>query len=137
MAKTARATIFPFWYNMEGTEEENKKYVEETGLDPCTVEVSEDPFMVHLKPLNGQEQLALKDYMVMDKVSGNVDYSADGLVKAIKMGLIGWRNINDDNGQPLAFSVSTALDILARDELRLIGYQIAIGSQISEEDRKK
>jgi len=137
MARTAAATIFPFWYNMEGTKEELQEYAEANGQDPECVEVSESPFEVQLKPLNGREQLALKDYMIVDRVSGNTDYSAEGLIKAIKMGLLDWRNIDDANGQPLKFSVNTALDTLDRNELRLIGYQIAIGAALSEDARKK
>jgi len=137
MARTARPTIFPYWYNMDGTKEDNEAFAKEKGIPVEDIEVSDTPFMVQLKPLNGQEQLSLKDLMFVNKLNDMADYTAEGLVQAIRMGLLGWKNINDADGAPLPFSIATALDVLTKDDLRLIGYQIAIGSQITEEIRKK
>ena len=140
MARTAKPTIVPFWYNMNGTKEEVEEAEKVLNLEPGSVPMPEEdatPFEVQIKPLTGAEQMALSDHLFVNQATGDVDYTAEGRLMAVRMGLIGWRNINDANESPLPFSIANAMEHLSKDDLRLVSYQVMIHSVVSEEDRKK
>jgi len=140
MAKTARATILPYWYSMEVSEEDHiafeKALQEATGAEPTPFEVDPNPFEVNIKPLTGAQQLSLKDYVCKAPLTGKLDYTYEGIIAAIRMGLKGWRNANDFDGSPMVFSMAKALDTLEDGELRKIGYEIIISSIVTDTIRK-
>ena len=140
MARTARYSIVPFWYNMQGSAEENREAERLLGLKEGELEDPEEdpaPFEVQLKPLNGAELMKLSDHLVVSKLTDKVDYTSEGRALAVRMGLVGWRNINNDSGVPIPFTAETALEILTPGELKLIVVQILNRSNFSEDLRKK
>lgn len=118
MAITALSGLAPYWYTPE----------EERG-EPAAAQFK-------LKPLNGMQFIEVMHHgeMLPDGERFVTDYS--GLQLLLKYGLLDWKNIDAENGDPLPFSRRN-FEVLPAEILQEIGREIMRRSALAEADRKK
>lgn len=120
----AEPVITPSWWQVDLDESKRKK--------------KENPkaFKVLLKPLNGIEQMSLRDHVHKTHFD-RYDYTSEGLKLALTYGLKDWMNLRDADGVEVDFSIRNAYERLPSDILERIAYEITIRSTVPEKARKK
>lgn len=124
MEITAEPVITSTWWQVNLDESKKKK------------KENAKSFKVLLKPLNGVEQMSLRDH-VHKTHFGVFDYTAEGLKLALTYGLKDWMNLRDADGVEIDFSIRNAYERLSSDILERIAYEITIRSVVPERVRKK
>lgn len=76
-----------------------------TWYTPVSEEGSEDPARFKLKPLNRAELDMVFEGRTTDS-EGNLILTARGIEHALRVGLVDWENVLDENDKPLKFSIA-------------------------------
>jgi len=76
--------LVPFWHVPEGQGD------------------NDAPTEFNLKPLDGMQHAEV--YAECKIADGMVTLSSSAIQLCLKYGLVGWKNFNDDEGQPIGFS---------------------------------
>lgn len=112
---TIKATtgLMPAWYTPKGQEGEDA------------------PASFELAPLKSPQIAGLQNEF--NRVTGEV--SGKGLYEAAKLGITGWKNFNDHEGNALEFSKAN-IDVIPYHVLVELGGEVLASSFLSEEDAK-
>lgn len=118
MAITALAGLAPYWYTPE----------EEQG-EPAAAQFK-------LKPLNGMQYLEIMHEGKVTQDGQGFVTNYQGRQMLLKYGLLDWKNVETETGDPLPFSIRN-LDMIPADILLELGNEILSKSSLAEADRKK
>lgn len=92
-----------------------------------------------LQPLSGIEFMQVSEEVKMDEATGAFRIPARAQRIALELGLKGWRNFKDDDGNEVFFTGSMAQNIarLQMEDVKEIAIEIISRSQVVEEELKK
>ncbi len=113
MTDTSLKGLAPEWFTPEDQENE------------------EAPARYNLRPLKPPQIAKLQAHF--DGETGAV--TALGLYEAAKSGIIGWENVNDQEGNPMKFTRAN-IDEIQYGRLLELGGQILANSFLTEDDEK-
>lgn len=90
-----------------------------------------------IKPLDGLQYYELQTItriVQVDKV-GNMLPNIEAVRLSLNYGLVDWENLNDANGEPIAYSADN-VGLLPSDVLYALANEIAARSALSEDQKK-
>lgn len=99
----------------------------------------EDPAEFKVRGLTGHQQ-ALVGTEVTITERGDLQFSAKGILLILRFGLLDWRNVNDDDDNPVEFAGHTPRqiqDMLHYNDQVALAAQIFNQSFLNIEDKKK
>lgn len=100
---------------------------------PSDYEDDDDPVSFKLKPLNGSQKVELASEII--EVDGDLKISGRGLLKAIRYGLVGWKNYVDSKGKDIKFNVMSAQE-LPPEILSEMAIEIWTMSELGDDEKK-
>ena len=98
---------------------------------PESQEGEEEPTRFKIRGLNGSQLLELGEFI--DSDTGNI--STAGLVAACKLGLKGWENVFDDEGEKVPFT-RVNINRLPPEIIGELGGKVFTQSLLDEDERK-
>lgn len=105
-------------------------------LDKHWLKLSEDDdteFLV--RPLNSPTMIDIRNEIDIDKETGNLLISGAGVMAACRAGLVDWKGVVDEKGEPLPFAPQH-IEWLPVDQLKLLAVRILANARVTEDERK-
>ena len=88
-----------------------------------------------IRPLNGPTRLDVHNELSRHEQTGQLLISGRGVLLACKAGLVDWKGVTDENGEPLKFSTD-AIEWLPEETLQQLTEEIYLASVLTDDERK-
>ena len=105
-----------------------------TWYTPESQEGDDKPASFKLKPLIGEDHMSVFAETEADR-RGDLKLTSIGLKSAIHQGVVGWKNIFDENGKPMKFNKFN-LSRIPMEILSDLAAEIVNRSTLGDEDEK-
>ena len=115
------------------------KAIENSWIVLETEEDSENNASFFVRTLTRPEMKRLRDYMYEPLNSTEKRLNAEGQYLAVRLGLLDWRNIQDEHGASLVFDGNwqNVFNLLPDYLIEMLAYEIWMRSFWTEDDEKK